>query len=71
MLEKVIHTIATGNFSQEQALKFAAQRSVSLTAEEAKALQSVVGSPAWQQLKSTSHLDALLALWPEAYKPVD
>ena len=71
MLEKIIHAIATGNLSQEQAIQFASQNGVTLSAKEASALQTVVGSHAWKQLSSASTLDALLTQWPEAYKNID
>ena len=71
MLEKIIHAIATGNLSQEQAIQFASSQGVSLSAGEASALQTVVRSHAWQQLSSAAKLDALLARWPEAYNSTD
>lgn len=71
MLEKIIHAIAAGDLSQEQAIQFASKRSISLSSKEANALQSVVRSRAWQQLSSTSVLDELLAKWPEAYNSID
>jgi hypothetical protein len=71
MLEKVIHAIATGNLSQEQAIQFASKGGVSLSAKEANALQVVVRSHAWKQLSSASSLDALLEKWPEAYDYID
>jgi len=71
MLERIIHAIATGNLSQEQAIQFATQNGISLSAKEADALQTVVRSHAWKQLSSASSLDALLTRWPEAYNSTD
>ncbi len=71
MLEKLIHVIATGNLTQEQAIQLATTHGVTLTSTEASALQSVVRSQAWQQLSSAARLDSLLVHWPEAYDSIN